>query len=82
VAKLLRADGGCLGVKRRWKTWLAAISFGELLNKLWSGDFWMGKPLSGSAGRSVAEYIGCRGERGELKHLSSLRKRKQLWFPK
>ena len=61
VAKLLRADGGCLGVKRRWKTWLAAISFGELLNKLWSGDFWMGKPVSGNVETSVAEYIGFRG---------------------
>ena len=34
VAKLVRANGGCLGVKRRRKTWLAAISLGELLNKL------------------------------------------------
>ena len=34
MAKLLRAHGGCLGTKRRRKTWLAAISFGELLNKL------------------------------------------------
>jgi len=34
VAKLLRADGGCLGVKRRRRTWQAAISFGERLNRL------------------------------------------------
>ena len=32
VAKLLRANGGCLGVKCRRKTWKAAISFGEGLN--------------------------------------------------
>ena len=32
--KLLRAYGECLGVIRLRKTWLAAISFGELLNKL------------------------------------------------
>ena len=34
VAKLLRANGGCLGVKCRRKTWKAAISFGEGLNTL------------------------------------------------
>jgi hypothetical protein len=31
MVKLLRADGGCLGIKRRRRTWKAAISFGELL---------------------------------------------------
>ena len=30
---------------------------------------------------SAPEYIGCRGERGELKHLSTLRKRNQPRFP-
>ena len=34
VVKLLRADGGCLGAKRRRKTWKAAISFGEPPNRL------------------------------------------------
>ena len=42
----------------------------------------MGKPVSGSVETSVAEYIGCRGERGELKHLSNLRKRKQIVISK
>ena len=28
------------------------------------------------------EYIGVKGERGEVKHLSTLRKRNQLRFPK
>jgi hypothetical protein len=37
----------------------------------------MGKPVSCNDETSVAEYIGSRGERGELKHLSNLRKRKQ-----
>ena len=31
MVKLLRADGGCLGTRRRRRTWKAAISFGELL---------------------------------------------------
>ena len=30
---------------------------------------------------SFDEFIGCRGERGELKHLSTLRKRKRQRFP-
>jgi len=29
MVKLLRAHGGCLGRRRRRKTWQAAISFGE-----------------------------------------------------
>ena len=31
MVKLPRADGGCLGTRRRRRTWKAAISFGELL---------------------------------------------------
>ncbi len=37
----------------------------------------MGKPVRVNTRTSLAEYIGQRGERGELKHLSNLRKRKQ-----
>jgi hypothetical protein len=37
----------------------------------------MGKPVPGSVGTSAIEYIDCRGERDELKHLSNPRKRKQ-----
>ena len=33
-AKLGRAYGGCLGARRRGRTWLAAISLGELPSKL------------------------------------------------
>ncbi len=32
-AKLRRAHGGCLGVSRRGRTWLAAKSLGELPSK-------------------------------------------------
>ena len=31
MVKLVRADGGCLGIDRRRRTRKAAISFGELL---------------------------------------------------
>jgi hypothetical protein len=33
MAKLVRANGGCLGAGWRRKTWLAAISFGEPLSR-------------------------------------------------
>ncbi len=29
VVKLLRANGGCLGARKRRRAWLAAISLGE-----------------------------------------------------
>jgi len=44
VVKLLRAHGGCLGIRSRWKTWEPAICPGELATELWSGGFWMGRP--------------------------------------
>jgi len=34
VTKLLRACGGCLGSRRRRRTWVAAISYGEPLTRL------------------------------------------------
>jgi hypothetical protein len=51
-------------------------------SRLRSGDVRMGKPAAGNAAASAAEYIGCRGEPGELKHLSIPRKRNQPRFPK
>ena len=39
----------------------------------------MGEPTQGKAWVPVAEHIGYGGERGELKHLSTLRKRE--YFP-
>ncbi len=41
----------------------------------------MGKPGSVNTESSGAEYIGVGGEPGELKHLSTPRKRKQKRFP-
>ena len=37
----------------------------------------MGQPPPGYAGGSAPEYIGRRSERGEVKHLSTPRKRKR-----
>ncbi len=38
----------------------------------------MGQPSPGNAGLSYTESIGVRGERGEVKHLSTPRKRNQI----
>ena len=38
----------------------------------------MGQPSPGNAGLSHTESIGVRGERGEVKHLSTPRKRNQV----
>ena len=41
----------------------------------------MGQPGPVNAGSSYAEYIGIGGERGEVKHLSTPRKRNQTEIP-
>jgi len=66
VAKLVRANGGCLGVKRRRKTWQAAISLGE---------------LHAHFDPEISELPREGRIRWELKHLSTNRKRKQIVIP-
>ena len=46
-------------------------------NDLRSADFRMGKPSTGNAVLSIHEHIVYGGEPGELKHLSTRRKRKK-----
>ena len=41
----------------------------------------MGQPGPGNSGSSCTEYIGAGGERGEVKHLSTPRKRNQIEIP-
>ena len=41
----------------------------------------MGQPVSGNSESSCTEYIGIGGERGEVKHLSTPRKRNQIEIP-
>ena len=80
MVKKRSANGGCLGSKRRRRTWNPAKSFGELET---SDDPKMsewGNPAV-EIQSSVAEYIGNRSELGELKHLSTRRKRNQTRFP-
>jgi hypothetical protein len=60
VTKLLRACGGCLGSRRRRRTWVAAISHGEPLTRLRSVDFRMGKPTAGNTAVSRGESIASR----------------------
>ncbi len=54
---------------------MTTISLGEPSSGVISGDTRMGKPAWGNAQAPLAEYIGQRGERGELKHLSTPRKK-------
>ena len=68
--KRIRAYGGCLGVKCRRRTWYTAKSPGEACAALAAGDVRMGKPGPCQSGSSRK-----RREPGELKHLSSPRKR-------
>jgi len=81
VTKLLRACGGCLGSRRRRRTWVAAISYGEPLTRLRSVDLRMGKPVAGNTASSCDESIVAGSEPGEVKHLSTRRKRKQSAIP-
>ena len=41
----------------------------------------MGQPNPGNSGLSCTEYIGVGSERGEVKHLSTPRKRNQIEIP-
>ena len=41
----------------------------------------MGQPDPGNSGSSCTEYIGAGGERGEVKHLSTPRRRNQVEIP-
>jgi hypothetical protein len=50
-------------------------------NRRRSGDARIGKPVEINLSTSVPEYIGNGSEPGELKHLSTLRKRKKPRFP-
>ena len=54
-----------------------AICLGELSTERGSEDVRMGKPGTSDVVSPNAEYIGVGGERGEVKHLSTRRKRKQ-----
>ncbi len=58
MVKLLRACGGCLGVRRRRRAWLAAISFGEPQAGVDPEIPDWGNPARVIPGHPVAEYIG------------------------
>jgi len=56
---------------------VAAKSLGELLTERGPKNLLMGQPTGGHAPVSVTESIGHRSERGDLTHLSTLRKGKR-----
>ena len=80
MVKKRSANGGCLGSKRRRRTWNPAKSFGELETSAIARDVRMGEPGYMRMWSSITEYIGYRSELGELKHLSTRRKRNQKRF--
>ena len=60
MVKLLRAHGGCLGVERRRRAWLAAISFGEPQAGADPKIPEWGNPTRVIPGYLAVEYIDCR----------------------
>ncbi len=58
VVKLLRAHGGCLGVRKRRRAWSAAISLGEPQAGVDPGIPEWGNPARVIPGHPPAEYIG------------------------
>ena len=80
MVKEISAQGECLGSKRRRKTWQPAKSPGELATSIDPRISEWGNPV-GESLSSCTEYIGVGGERRELKHLSTCRKRNQPRFP-
>ncbi len=58
MVKLLRAHGGCLGVERRRRAWLAAKSSGESQADVDPEMPEWGNPARVIPGHPVAEYIG------------------------
>ena len=58
MVKLLRAHGGCLGIERRRRTWLAAKSSGELQASVDPEMSEWGNPARVIPGHLQAEYIG------------------------
>jgi hypothetical protein len=60
MVKLLRAHGGCLGIRRRRRTWSAAISFGELQASADPKISEWENPTRVMPGYLGAEFIGSR----------------------
>ena len=70
MAKRKSANGGCLGSKRRRRTWNPAKSHGELETSIdpWVSEW--GNPAV-EIQSFITEYIGNESEPRELKHLST-----------
>jgi hypothetical protein len=80
MVKKRSANGGCLGSKRRRRTWNPAKSSGELETCVDPEVSEWGNPAYVNMS-FIAEYIGNESKLGELKHLSTRRKRNQKRFP-
>ena len=51
-------------------------------NKLWSGDFRMGKPIQGNTWISYSEYIGVGGETGGIETSKYPQEKKPKGIPR
>ena len=71
IRKQIRVYGGCLGSQRRGRTWLPAKSCGEVVITFDPQISEWGNPIRW---RRITE----RRKPGELKHLSTRRRRKQV----
>jgi hypothetical protein len=81
VVKLERVRGGCFGAERRRRTWSTAISPGEVRTTCDPGISECGNAARVDSARSADEFMVGGSQRGELKHLSTPRKRKSHRCP-
>ena len=80
VVKLIRVHGGCSGAKNRRRTLRGCDKPRGAAKQAMIRGFPNGETLHVEDMETCTEYIGVRGERGELKHLSNPRKRKKPRF--
>ena len=77
MVKLLRACVWMPWCRKAMKDVVSCEKSRGAASRLRSGNIRMGKPKSCEHDLSYPEYIGVRGEPGEVNHLSTQRKRKQ-----
>ena len=81
MVKLLRAHGGCLGIRRRRRTWSAAISFGELQASADPKISEWENPAGVMPGYPWAEYIGPRKRTQGTETSKYLQEQKSIEIP-
>ena len=77
LGKKARANGGCLGYPEAKKDVVSCEKSRGSANRTWSANIRMGQPTQLKAVYQLWNW----GEPGELKHLSTRRKRKKRRYP-